>query len=54
MLILKDEYFSLVEEVKEAANMTGTSKTWRQYYILKRYQIMECGDVENNIQKKKV
>jgi hypothetical protein len=53
VLISKDEYFSLLEEVKEAANMTGTSKTCWQYYILKRYQILECGDVEKIIRKRK-
>lgn len=39
VLISKNEYFNLVDEVKEAASVAGTSKTWRQYYILKRYQI---------------
>ena len=39
VLIPKDEYFTLIDEVKEAEKVTGTSKTWRQYYILKRYQI---------------
>jgi hypothetical protein len=53
VLISKDEYFALVEELKEAAKVTGTSKTWRQYYILKRYQILLCGDVEKIIRKKK-
>ena len=53
VLIPKDEYFTLVDEVKEAEKVTGTSKTWRQYYILKRYQILMCGDVEKLIRKKK-
>ena len=52
-MITKEEYFSLVDEVKEAGNVSGTSKTWRQYYILKRYQILQCGDVEKLIRKKK-
>jgi hypothetical protein len=53
VLIPKDEYFTLVDEVKEAEKETGTSKTWRQYYLLKRYQILICGDVEKLIRKKK-
>src|SRR5579872_14599 len=53
LLISKDEYFNLVDEVKEAANVGGTSKTWRQYNILKRYQILLCGDVEKLIRKRK-
>lgn len=52
VLISKDDYFDLVDEVKEAANVTG-SKTWRQYYLLKRYQILLCGDVEKLIRKRK-
>ena len=53
VMISKDEYFSLVDEVKEAANVR-TSKTWRQYHILKRYQLLQCGDVEKLIKKKTV
>jgi len=53
VLIPKDEYFTLVDEVKEADKVTATSKTWRQYYILKRYQILMCRDVEKLIRKKK-
>src|SRR6185436_20945030 len=52
-MISKDEYFNFVDEVKEAANVVGTSKTWRQYYILKRYQILLCVDVEKLIRKRK-
>ena len=35
MLMSKEEYFSLIEELKQASNESGT-KTNRQYYILKR------------------
>src|ERR1700733_14542578 len=53
VLIPKEEYFTLVDEVKEAKKVTETSKTWRQYYILKRYQILLCGAIEKLIRKKK-
>src|ERR1700733_8358468 len=53
VLIPKEEYFTLVDEMKEAEKVTGAFKTWRQYYILKRYQILLCGVVEKFIRKKK-
>jgi hypothetical protein len=34
MLMSKEEYFSLIEELRQASNESGT-KTNRQYYILK-------------------
>lgn len=52
VLISKEEYFNLIEEVKGAGNIAGTSKTGRQYYILKRYQVLLCGDVEKLIRKR--
>ena len=52
ILLSKEEYFNLVEEVKSAACIDKT-KTWRQYYVLKRYEILQCGDVEKLVLKKK-
>lgn len=37
VLFAKNDYFNLIEELKTAA--TAKSKTWRQYYILKRYEV---------------
>ena len=53
VLLNKDEYFNLIEEVKVASSVTASSKTWRQYYILKRYHVLLCGDVEKLIRKRK-
>src|ERR1043165_6264249 len=53
VLLNKDDYFNLIEEVKVASSVTASSKTWRQYYILKRYQVLLCGDVEQLIRKRK-
>jgi hypothetical protein len=36
VLMTKEEYFNLIEELK-VANTLQTAKTNRQYYILKRY-----------------
>ena len=36
VLMTKDEYFSLIEELKEAIKVQ-TAKSNRQYYILKRH-----------------
>lgn len=36
VLMKKDEYFKLIEDLKEAS--TAASKNRRQYYILKRYE----------------
>lgn len=51
-LLTKEEYFSLIEELKVAASQT-TTKTRRQYYILKRYEVLQCGDVEKLIKKRR-
>ena len=39
VLMTKDEYFMLIEELKAASNESAT-KTNRQYYISKRYVIL--------------
>ncbi|XP_041379797.1 KRAB-A domain-containing protein 2-like [Gigantopelta aegis] len=50
LLWTKTEYFSLLEELKEACS--AKSKSPRQYYILGRYEILQCGDVEKLIRKR--
>ena len=50
-LLTKEEYFNLIEELKVAASR-DKSKTRRQYYILKRYEVLQCGDVEKLIKKR--
>ena len=51
-LISKDEYFNLIEELKAAAACGDKTKTPKQYYILKRYEVLQCGDVEKLVNKK--
>ena len=50
LLWTKTEYVSLLEELKE--NLSVKSKSPRQYYILGRYEILQCGDVEKLICKR--
>lgn len=50
--LAKDEYFNLIDEVKLAAACGDKTKTPRQYYLLKRYQVVQCGDVEKLIKKR--
>ena len=51
LLLSKEENFNLIEELKVAASCGDKTKTWRQYYILKRYEVLQCGDVEKLIKK---
>ncbi|XP_041349605.1 KRAB-A domain-containing protein 2-like [Gigantopelta aegis] len=50
VLMLKEEYFQTMDELKEACSVK--LKTARQYYILGRYEILQCGDVEKLIRKR--
>ena len=50
LLWTKTEYFSLLEELNEACSVKNKSP--RQYYLLGRYEILQCGDVENLICKR--
>lgn len=52
LLLSKEEYFDLIQELKVAASCGDKTKTWRQYYILKRYEVLQCGDVEKLIKKR--
>lgn len=49
VLMKKDDYFSLIEELRNASQ--EETKTPRQYYIIKKYQILQCGDVEKLVRK---
>jgi hypothetical protein len=49
VMFKKEEYFSVIDELKNAVN--AKSKTPRQYYILKKYEILQCGDIEKIIRK---
>ena len=50
VLMLKQEYFQMMDELKEPCSVK--LKTSRQYYILGRYEILQCGDVEKLIRKR--
>ena len=52
VLLSKDEYYNLIEELKVAVGCGDKAKTNRQYYILKRYEILQCGDVEKLIKRR--
>ena len=45
-LIPKDVYFQTIEDMKEAAGIS-TTKSCNHYYILKKYEVLQCGDVKN-------
>ena len=51
-LIPKDVYFQTIEDMKEAAGIS-TTKSCNHYYILKKYEVLQCGDVEKLIKKRK-
>jgi hypothetical protein len=49
VLMKKDEYFTVIDELKNASQ--AAVKTNRQYYILKKFSILLCGDVEKLVRK---
>ena len=49
-LLTKDEYFALIHEVKEAQD--AESKNRRQFYVLGRYQILQCGVIAKLIKRR--
>ena len=53
VLLSKDEYYNLMEELKVSVGCVDKAKRNRQYYILKRYEILLCGDVEKLIKRRK-
>ena len=51
VLFEKDQYFSLLQELKDASS--AKTKTPRQYYIVRKYDILVCGNTEKLIRKRK-
>ena len=50
LLLTKIEYYNLIEELRVAA--CAKKKSNRQYYILGRYEILQCGGVKKLIKKR--
>ena len=50
-LIPKDKYFTFINDIKVAAGKTK-EKSRYEYYILKKYEILECGDIEKLIKRR--
>ncbi|XP_068226108.1 KRAB-A domain-containing protein 2-like [Palaemon carinicauda] len=51
LILTKIEYYNLIEELRVASS--AKSKSNRQYYILGRYEVLQCGGVEKLIKKRK-
>ncbi|XP_063887764.1 KRAB-A domain-containing protein 2-like [Scylla paramamosain] len=51
LIMTKIEYYNLIEELRVAAS--AKNKSNRQYYILGRYEVLQCGGVEKLIKKRK-
>ena len=51
LILTKIEYYNLIEELRVAAS--AKNKSNRQYYILGRYEVLQCGGVEKLIKKRK-
>ena len=49
--IPKEEYFLIMEQLKKIAIDSGT-KTHQQYYLISKFEILQCGDVEKLIKKR--
>ena len=52
-LIPWEVYYETIEDLKTITKVS-TSKSRHQYYILKKYEVLTCGDVEKLIKKKKL
>lgn len=50
-LIPKDVYNKTIDDLRSATQITAT-KSRQQYYILQRYEILQCGDIEKLIKKR--
>ena len=50
VLIPKDEYSKLISEVFQAAS--ASKKTPRHYYLIKKYEILQCGDRQRLIRRR--
>ena len=51
-LIPKDNYYKTIEDIK-AASESSKTKSRYEYYVLNKYDIFECGDVQKMIKKRK-
>ena len=51
-LIPKEVYYKTIEELKTVSKVS-TTKSRHQYYILKKHEALQCGDVEKLIKRKK-
>ncbi|XP_066970659.1 transcription activator GAGA-like isoform X6 [Macrobrachium rosenbergii] len=50
-LIPKEVYYKTIEDMKTVAQVS-TTKSRHHYYILKKYEVLSCGDVEKLIKKR--
>ena len=51
-LIPKEVYYKTIEDLKTVTDVSNT-KSRHQYYILNRYEVLTCGDVEQLTKKRK-
>ena len=51
-LLSRSIYEKTIDELKCASLLVGKKKTRRQYQLLQKYEILECGDVEKLIRKR--
>ena len=51
-LIPKVDYYKTIDDLKAVAEVS-TTKSRHQYYILNKYEVLLCGDVEKLIKKRK-
>ena len=49
VLIPKPEYFLLINELKHL-NEQSSAKSHQGYYLLSKYEILQCGDVDKTSQ----
>ena len=50
ILLPKEEYIKTVGELLEATK--APKKSLRQFYFLKKYELLQCGDIQKLIRKK--
>ena len=49
-IIPKDEYYKILEDLKTATKVSSM-KSHHQYNILKKFEVLLCGDVEKLIKR---
>ena len=49
--IPKEEYFQMIEDIRKASERKST-KSRHEYYLLSKYEVLQCGDVEKIIRKR--